>query len=145
MFQSLRSRRSPACGDIVGCFQKLDPFGQPSVTRRLRGRAHPRIVAARSDLAKGLALIVAGATLLIPGLVLLLQAAAAALIEAGLADYWSLAIFGGSAFLLGTILTAVGRRRMRLARLKPEKALVGLERDAAMAKGTRHATTQRAA
>ncbi len=97
------------------------------------------------DFAKGLALLVAGATLLIPGLVLLLQAAAAALIATGLADYWSLAIFGGSAFLLGTILTAVGRRRFRLARLKPEKALVGLERDAAMAKGTTDATTQRAA
>jgi hypothetical protein len=100
------------------------------------------------DLAKGIAMLVAGATLLIPGLVLLLQAAAAALIATGLADYWSLAIFGGSAFLLGIVLTAIGRRRLRLFRLKPAKALVGLERDAAMAKehlGTTHATTQRAA
>lgn len=99
-------------------------------------------------LARGLAMIIAGATLLIPGLVLVLQAAAAAVIAAGLADYWALAIFGGGAVVLGLVLTAVGRRRIKISKLKPTKTLDELNRDAAMAMekmGSTHGTTQRAA
>ncbi len=99
-------------------------------------------------LARELAMIIAGATLLIPGLVLVLQAAAAAVVAAGLANYWALAIFGGGAFILGLVLTVVGRRRIRISKLKPTKTLDELSRDAemAMAKmGSTHGTTQRAA
>ncbi len=93
-------------------------------------------------------MLIGGATLLIPGLVLVLEAAAAAVTAAGLASYWALAIFGGSALFLGLILTAIGRRRIRVLRLKPTKALKELHRDAAMLKeqtGTTDAPTQRAA
>lgn len=100
------------------------------------------------SLARGLAMLIAGATLLIPGIILILQAAAAAVVAAGLANYWALAIFGGGAIILGLILTAVGRRRIKSFTLKPTKALQELHIDATMVRnqmGTIHATTKRAA
>ncbi len=99
-------------------------------------------------IAGGLAMLIAGATLIIPALVLILEAAAAAVTAAGLAEYWSLAIFGGGAFILGIVLALIGRRRLRISTLKPRKTLDQLSRDAVLAKeqmGTANDKTQRAA
>jgi hypothetical protein len=101
-----------------------------------------------SAIASGIGLMIAGATLLIPALVLILQAAAAAVTAAGLANYWSLAIFGGGSFLLGVILALIGRSRTKLSNLRMSKTLEDLDRDAAMAKqkiGLKDDKTQRAA
>ncbi len=127
----------------------IDAMRQASALLRTEARlARAETSENFESLARGLAMLIGGATLLIPGLVLVLEAAAAAVTAAGLANYWALAIFGGGALLLGLILTAIGRRRIRIFRLKPTKALADLHRDAAMVKeqtGMTHATTQRAA
>ena len=84
--------------------------------------------------ATGLGLIVGGAILLMPALVVLLEAAVAALVENGFAPYWSALIVGGACFLLGLILLLIGVSRLRSAKLMPDKTIHQLQRDAATAR-----------
>jgi hypothetical protein len=88
-----------------------------------------------SLVAAALGLIIGGAVLLIPALVVLLQAAVAALVEAyGIASYWSGLIVGGIVLLLGIILLLVGVNRMKVKNLVPSKTIHQLQRDASVAK-----------
>jgi membrane protein implicated in regulation of membrane protease activity len=99
-------------------------------------------------LSGGVRMMIIGATLVMPGLVLLLGAGAAATVAAGVDAHWALAMFGGGALVIGILLTVIGRRRMKLSRLKPQKALDELNRDVALAKeqmGMRDEATRRAA
>lgn len=84
--------------------------------------------------ATGLGLIVGGAILLMPALVVLLEAAVAALVESGLAPYWSALAIGGGCFIIGLILLLIGVRWLRAGRLIPDKTLHQLQRDAATAR-----------
>jgi hypothetical protein len=84
--------------------------------------------------AAGLGLIVGGAILLMPALVVLLEAAVAALVENGYAPYWSALIVGGACFVLGLILLLIGVSRLRSAKLIPDKTIHQLQRDAATAR-----------
>jgi Putative Actinobacterial Holin-X, holin superfamily III len=84
--------------------------------------------------ATGLGLIVGGAILLMPALVVLLEAAVAALVESGLAPYWSALAIGGGCFIIGLILLLIGLRWLRAGRLIPDKTLYQLQRDAATAR-----------
>jgi len=84
--------------------------------------------------ATGLGLIVGGAILLMPALVVLLEAAVAALVDNGLAPYWSALIVGGACFLLGLILLLIGISWLRAGRLIPDKTIQQLQRDAATAR-----------
>ncbi len=84
--------------------------------------------------AAGLGLIVGGAILLMPALVVLLEAAVAALVDNGYAPYWSALIVGGACLLLGLILLLIGVRRLRAGRLIPDKTIHQLQRDAATAR-----------
>jgi hypothetical protein len=84
--------------------------------------------------ATGLGLIVGGAILLMPGLVVLLEAAVAVLVENGMAPYWSALIIGGACFALGLILLLIGVRWLRAGRLVPDKTIHQLQRDAAAAR-----------
>src|SRR5579884_1238329 len=62
----------------------------------------------------GLSFVIGGAVLLIPALVVLLNAAVAALTERGhLAPYWSALIVGGVVLILGLALLFFGSRRLR--------------------------------
>src|SRR3954471_22801427 len=68
-----------------------------------------------SRAALGLGLIVGGAVLLIPALVVLLQAGVAALVQQqGIAEPWSALIVGGSVLLLGIILAAIGANCLKV-------------------------------
>jgi hypothetical protein len=88
-----------------------------------------------SRLAMGLGLIIGGAVLLIPALVILLQAGVAALVQAyGLAAYWSALIIGGGVLLLGVILLLIGINRLKVENLIPSKTIHQLQRDASVAK-----------
>jgi hypothetical protein len=102
-----------------------------------------------SQVGAGLGLAIGAAMLLIPALVMLLAAAAAALTRYGLADYWVALIVGGAAFLVGLVLAAIGFSRLKASRLAPSKTIEQIQRDAGMAKRqaeTDHgATTKRAA
>ena len=84
--------------------------------------------------ATGLGLIVGGAILLMPALVVLLEAAVAALVENGFAPYWSALVVGGACFVLGLILLLIGVRWLRAGKLIPDKTIHQLQRDAATAR-----------
>jgi uncharacterized membrane protein YqjE len=87
-----------------------------------------------SRAALGLGLIVGGAVLLVPALVILLEAAVAALEQNGMRAAEATAIVGGCALVLGFILVAIGISRLRLKTLMPNKTIQQLQRDAATAK-----------
>jgi len=82
----------------------------------------------------GLGLLVGGAILLMPALVVLLEAAVAALVESGLAPYWSALAIGGGCFILGLILLLIGVRWLRAGKFIPDKTIHQLQRDAATAR-----------
>ncbi len=84
--------------------------------------------------ATGLGLIVGGAILLMPALVVLLEAAVAALVDNGIAPYWSALIVGGACFVLGLILLLIGVSWLRAGKLIPDKTIHQLQRDAATAR-----------
>jgi Putative Actinobacterial Holin-X, holin superfamily III len=84
--------------------------------------------------ATGLGLIVGGAILLMPALVVLLEAAVAALVDNGIAPYWAALIVGGTGLLLGLILLLTGVRWLKAGKLVPGKTIYQLQRDAATAR-----------
>jgi Putative Actinobacterial Holin-X, holin superfamily III len=84
--------------------------------------------------ATGLGLIVGGAILLMPALVVLLEAAVAALVDNGIAPYWAALIVGGACLVLGLILLLIGVSWLRAGRLVPGKTIHQLQRDAATAR-----------
>ncbi|HLI21344.1 MAG TPA: phage holin family protein [Stellaceae bacterium] len=85
--------------------------------------------------ASGLGLLVGGAVLMIPALVILLGAAVAALTVRGhLAPYWSALIVGGAALIIGLLLLAFGMRRFRPANMLPSRTIHQIQRDATVAK-----------
>jgi hypothetical protein len=84
---------------------------------------------------RGLGMIVGAAVLLIPALVILLQAAVAALTEKyGLASYWSSLIVGGVTLIVGVIMTFLGSRRLKTENIMPKRTVHQLQQDALVAK-----------
>jgi hypothetical protein len=88
----------------------------------------------------GMGLMLIGAILLIPALVILLQAAMAALVENGLSASLASLIVGGAAFILGMILALLGWSRVTPASLVPGKTIDQLQQDAAVARHAASAT-----
>jgi hypothetical protein len=82
----------------------------------------------------GLVMIIAGAVLLIPALVILLQGGVSALIERGFAAHWAALMVGGGALLIGIILAMIGMGRLKADKLVPHRTIEQLQRDAAVAK-----------
>jgi hypothetical protein len=80
------------------------------------------------------AMIGAGAVVMIPALVVLLFAAAAALIRSGLSDPVAYLIAGGGAAVLAGALIAVGLQRLSRDALKPSLTLEQVQRDKLVAK-----------
>ncbi len=97
----------------------------------------------------GLGLIVSGAVLLIPALVILLEAAVAALNDAGFAPYWSALIVGGAAIVIGVVLALFGVSRLKVNKLVPTRTIEQFRRDTALAQDevrrSTHVDEQRAA
>ena len=101
-----------------------------------------------NSMAASFVTLLIGATLVIPGLVVLLQEAVAALIDAGYARTASALIVGGVVLVIGIILIALGTRGLRSDRLVPTRTLGQLQRDTAVVKqqvSNDHDTVQRAA
>jgi hypothetical protein len=80
------------------------------------------------------AMIGAGAAIMIPALVLLLFAAAAALIRSGLSDPVAYLIAGGGAAVVAGALIAIGLERLSGDALKPSVTLEQVQRDKLAAK-----------
>jgi Putative Actinobacterial Holin-X, holin superfamily III len=109
--------------------------GQLADLMRTEGQlARTEISEKMTLVATGLGLIVGGAILSMPALVVLLEAAVAALVENGMAPYWSALIVGGACLLLGLILLLIGVSWLRAGRLIPDKTIHQLQRDAATAR-----------
>jgi len=81
----------------------------------------------------GLALIVGGAVLLIPALVIVLNAAVQAMVANGIAEHWAALMVGGMAFLFGLILVWIGVSRIKPTALMPSRTMEQIRRDAAVA------------
>ena len=83
---------------------------------------------------RGVMLIGIGAVFLMPALVMLLMAAAAALMHAGYSDPVAYLMTGGAVVLLAAILIGVGIGRLSGDALKPSMTLEQLQRDKVAAK-----------
>jgi hypothetical protein len=112
-----------------------------SVMRQLAELMRTEGLLARAEMSEkmtqattGLGLIVGGAILLMPALVVLLEAAVAALVDSGFAPYWSALIVGGACFVLGLILLLIGVSWLKAGKLMPDKTIHQLQRDAATAR-----------
>lgn len=113
-----------------------DLFGQLStLVRKETLLARTEVSENVATVGRGLGLIIGGAVLLIPAIVILLQAGVAALISTyGWAPYWSALLVGGVVLILGLILLSVGMGRLRIANLLPNRTVRQLQRDASVAK-----------
>lgn len=78
----------------------------------------------------GMAMILLGAVLLIPALVILLQAAIMGLIDNGADPTIAALLIGGGVFLIGMVLGLIGWSWMKPASLVPDKTIDQLKRDA---------------
>ena len=77
----------------------------------------------------GIVMLVVGAVLLIPALVILLQAAMAALVQNGMTPAVASLIVGGAALILGVILALVGWNMAKPTALVPDRTIDQLKRD----------------
>ena len=78
----------------------------------------------------GIAMILLGAVLLIPALVILMQAAIMGLIGNGADPTMAALIVGGAALLIGMVLGLIGWSWVKPASLVPDKTIDQLKRDA---------------
>jgi hypothetical protein len=81
------------------------------------------------QMGRGIAMIGAGAIIMIPALVVLLLSAASALMHAGLSDPIAYLVAGGAALAVAAALVAVGVNRMSADALKPATTMEQLQRD----------------
>jgi hypothetical protein len=88
-----------------------------------------------STTATSLALVVVGAVLITPALVILLQAGVAALVDSNqLSPANAALIVGGAVLVLGLILLLVGVNRMKLRNMMPNRTIHQIQQDASVAK-----------
>ncbi len=87
-----------------------------------------------SQIGLGIGFLMGGAVLLIPALVILLQAGVAALERQGFQPPGASLIVGGAALVLGLILLLIGVNRMKAKNLIPDKTINQIQEDALLAK-----------
>jgi hypothetical protein len=83
-----------------------------------------------SHMGTGLGLLVGGAVLAMPALVILMESAVAALVDNGMAPYWAALLVGGLSLLLGLMLLSIGANWLRAGNLIPDRTLQQLQYDA---------------
>jgi hypothetical protein len=119
-----------------------DLIGQLTLLVRKEGQLARTEISEKVNRAlTGMVLVVIGAVLLIPALVILLQAAMAALVQNGMTPALASLIVGGIALIIGIILALVGWSLMKPKALVPDKTIDQLQRDAAVAQRAASATT----
>ena len=99
-------------------------------TRLARAEINEKIAQAGS----AVGMIVGGSVLLIPALVILLQAAVVALTDQGFQPYVAALIVGGAALLIGLIVALIGMNQLKVKKLTPHKTIEQLQSDAAFAR-----------
>ena len=96
--------------------------------------ARAELAGKASEAATGVGLLMGGALLLIPPLVLLLMALAAWLVELGLRASLSNLIAGALGLVVSAVLAWVGMTKLKPEYLKPQRTINELERDVAAVK-----------
>lgn len=96
--------------------------------------AKAELSAKATQMGRGVIMIGAGAVILIPALVILLFAIAAALMHAGISDPVAYLLTGGGAAIVAIVLIGFGVGRLSADELKPSVTLEQLQRDKAAAK-----------
>jgi hypothetical protein len=86
------------------------------------------------QITSGLTTAIIGAVLLIPALVILFEAAVAAVERGGIQDPWASLIIGGAALLLGFILLMIGMSRLKPEKLMPNRTIRQIQENAAIIK-----------
>ena len=86
------------------------------------------------QITSGLTTAIIGAVLLIPALVILLEAAVAAVERGGIQDPWASLIIGGAALLLGFILLMIGMSRLKPEKLMPNRTIRQIQENSAIIK-----------
>lgn len=86
------------------------------------------------QMGRGVAMIGAGAIVMIPALVVLLLAAASGLMHAGLSEPIAYLLAGAAALAVAGALISVGVNRLSADTLKPSMTIEQLQRDKAAAK-----------
>jgi len=116
-----------------------------SVFRQITELMRTEGMLARSEMSEkvahmgtGLGLIVGGAVLAMPALVILMQALSTALVESGIAPYIASLLVGGLSLLLGLMLLAMGANWLRSHTFTPERTLQQLQYDANAARNAGH-------
>jgi len=117
--------------EIVG-----DIFSQFTTLMRKEGQlARAELSENIAIVGRGLGMIVGAAVLLIPAMVILLQAGVAALAENyGLASYWSSLLVGGVTLIVGVVLASLGSSRLKSEHIMPMRTVHQLQQDASVAK-----------
>jgi hypothetical protein len=116
----------------------IDLFHQLTALLRNEGQLARVELSEKLDKVIGAGVVLgAGALLLLPGLLLLLDAVAAFLVEGGMRPSIAALITGGGALLIGAILLMVGLNRLKAVRLVPNKALRQIQQDVAVVKEAR--------
>lgn len=118
-----------------------DLIGQVTLLVRKEGQLARAEVSEKATRAlAGMAMMLLGAMLLIPALVILLQAAIMGLIANGTDPTLAALVVGGAIFVIGMVLGLLGWSRVNTGSLVPDRTLGQLKRDAQVPK---HATTSR--
>jgi len=84
----------------------------------------------------GLVLMVTGTIFLVVALGMLLQAAASALVRAGMSPPMAILLVAGAAGVVGLVLFFVGQKRLSADELVPDRTIDSLSRDGRMMKET---------
>jgi hypothetical protein len=114
-----------------------DLIGQVTTLVRKEGQlARAEISEKATRALTGMAMILLGSVLLIPALVILLQAAIMGLIENGTEPTIAALIVGGGALLIGMVLGLIGWSWVKPAALVPDKTIDQLKRDAQVPRHT---------
>jgi hypothetical protein len=115
-------------GDAVNQFTKL--------IRNEMAIARAELTAKAMEAALGAGLLLGGALLLIPAMVLLLMALAAWLSELGLSNSVANLIAGIVGLLISGVLAYFGKSKLTPEHLKPKRTLSEIDRDIAAVKDT---------
>jgi uncharacterized membrane protein YqjE len=116
-----------------------------SLARQVTGLIRNESQLARAEISEkidklsGAALMIgAGAVLLLPALVILLQALVAALAERGWSPALAALLVGGGALAIGAVLCVIGLQRLKAVSLVPRKTINQIQQDVAVATETRY-------
>jgi hypothetical protein len=122
-----------------------DLLTQTTTLVRQEGRLASAEISEKIGQATGaVALLLIGAVLMIPAMVILLDAVVLALVQSDWSPAAAAALVGGIAIVLGAILLLIGKSRLAPSKLAPTRTVQQLQQDAAVAQDQFRTTQQQA-